>query len=125
MSISGDRIRACRIKMHMTQDDVAKYLGIGKQAVYKYESGAVTNIPLENVEALAKLFSVTPAYIAGWDDDKFQQYTQLLCEDKVEHDLVLTYRSLSVHGKNLLIERANELKILYGKKSENNSAESV
>ena len=68
MSLSGDRIRACRIKMHMTQEEVANYLGIKKQAVYKYESGAVTNIPLENVEALAQLFSVTPAYIAGWDE---------------------------------------------------------
>jgi len=125
MSISGDRIRACRIRMRLTQEDVAKHLGIGKQAVYKYESGAVTNIPLENVEALAKLFSVTPAYIAGWDEDKFQRHNQMLCEDNVEQDLLLAYRSLSVYGKNLLIERANELKILYGKKSENNTAESV
>ena len=69
MSLSGDRIRDCRIRHHLTQDDVAKYLGIGKQAVYKYEIGAVTNIPLENLEKMATLFNTTPEYLAGWTDD--------------------------------------------------------
>lgn len=45
MSLSGDRIRELRIQHDMTLDDVAKYLGINRQAVYKYEQGIVTNIP--------------------------------------------------------------------------------
>lgn len=73
MSLSGDRIRECRILNHLTQDDVARYLGIGKQAVYKYESGAVTNIPLENLEKMATLFNSTPEYLAGWTDDTVEE----------------------------------------------------
>ena len=75
MSLSGDRIRDCRIRHHLTQDDVAKYLGIGKQAVYKYEIGAVTNIPLENLEKMATLFNTTPEYLAGWTDDADEKKT--------------------------------------------------
>lgn len=118
MSLSGDRIRACRIKNHLTQEEVARHLGIGKQAVYKYESGAVTNIPLENIQALAALFSVTPAYLAGWDESD-------LNIDSHEHELVESYRSLTPRGQTLLLERSEELKVLYGKKSESDSAESV
>lgn len=126
MSTTGERIRELRLKNHLTLDDVAKHLGVGRQAIYKYEQGTVTNIPLENIEKMASLFGSTPEYIAGWAGDEFtQEYIKLLLEDKVEHDLIATYRQLSLHGKNLLLERAKELKLLYGKKSEDHSTKSV
>ena len=69
MSLSGDRIRELRLRHGLTLDDVARHLGIGRQAVYKYEQGTVTNIPLENLEKMAVLFGTTPGYLAGWSDD--------------------------------------------------------
>ena len=69
MSLSGDRIRELRMQHNMTLDDVAKYLGINRQAVYKYEQGIVTNIPLEKLEKMAEMFNTTPGYLAGWTDD--------------------------------------------------------
>lgn len=69
MSLSGDRIRELRLQCNMTLDDVAKYLGINRQAVYKYEQGIVTNIPLEKLEKMATLFGTTPGYLAGWSTD--------------------------------------------------------
>ena len=79
MSLSGDRIRELRIQHDMTLDDVAKYLGINRQAVYKYEQGIVTNIPLDKIEKMAALFGTTPDYIAGWTDDtkKYEMDLQL------------------------------------------------
>ena len=65
---TGERIRELRIKNHLTLDDVAKYLGVGRQAIYKYEQGTVTNIPLENLEKMATLFGTTPGYLAGWSE---------------------------------------------------------
>ena len=69
MSITGDRIRELRIKNNLTLDDVAKRIGVGRQAVYKYEQGTVTNIPLENLEQMAALFNTSPGYLAGWSDE--------------------------------------------------------
>lgn len=69
MSTSGDRIRELRQQSGMTLDDVAKYLGINRQAVYKYEQGIVTNIPLDKLEKMATLFGTTPGYLAGWSTD--------------------------------------------------------
>lgn len=58
-------------------------------------------------------------------EEAFQHYLKAVCESRVENDLLLIYRSLSIHGKNKLIERAKELQLLYGKKSESDSAQSV
>ena len=69
MSLSGDRIRELRLSQHLTLDDVARYIGVGRQAIYKYEQGTVTNIPLENLEKMSTLFGTTPAYLAGWDEE--------------------------------------------------------
>lgn len=69
MNITGERIRELRLKNRLTLDDVARHLGVGRQAVYKYEQGTVTNIPLENLEKMASLFGTTPGYLAGWSDN--------------------------------------------------------
>lgn len=70
MSTPGDRIREMRIRNNLTLDDVAKKLNVNRQAVYKYEHGVVTNIPLENLEIMAEMFGTTPGYLAGWIDDR-------------------------------------------------------
>lgn len=68
MSTTGERIRELRLRNNLTLDDVARYLGVGRQAIYKYEQGTVTNIPLENLEKMAVLFGTTPGYLAGWSE---------------------------------------------------------
>jgi len=78
VSLSGDRIRELRIQHDMTLDDVARYLGINRQAVYKYEQGIVTNIPLDKIEKMADLFGTTPDYIAGWSDEEKPLYSPIL-----------------------------------------------
>lgn len=69
MKTAGERIRDLRLKNKMTLDDVARQLGVGRQAIYKYEQGTVTNIPLENLVKMAEMFNTTPGYLAGWEDD--------------------------------------------------------
>lgn len=66
----GERIKFEREKNHLSQEDVAKAISSTKQAVYKYENGIVTNIPMEKVVIMADLFGVTPAYLMGWEEQK-------------------------------------------------------
>lgn len=47
---------------------MGKRIGVSKQAIYKYETGITTNIPLDKIEELAKLYRVSPAEIMGWGD---------------------------------------------------------
>ena len=64
----GDRIRKVRQEQDVTQQELADYIGISKQAVYKYENNIVTNIPTDKVDAIAKRLRVSPAYLMGWEE---------------------------------------------------------
>lgn len=64
----GDRIRKARQEQDVTQQELADYIGVSKQAVYKYENNIVTNIPTDKVDAIAKRLRVSPAYLMGWEE---------------------------------------------------------
>lgn len=64
----GDRIRTLRKREGISQTDLAQKMGVIKQTLYKYETGIVTNIPSEKIEAAARALGVTPGYLMGWED---------------------------------------------------------
>lgn len=66
----GDRIRQVRQEQDVTQQELADYIGVSKQAVYKYENNIVTNIPTDKVDAIAKRLKVSPAYLMGWEEQQ-------------------------------------------------------
>ena len=70
MGIVGERIKECRLSLGMTQESVAKRLGVQKQTVYKYEVGIITNIGIQTIQRLAEIFYVRPEYLVGWTDEK-------------------------------------------------------
>ena len=55
----GEVIKNQRVERKMTQEFVAEYLGVSRQAVSKWESGA-SDPSTSNLLALAKLFGTTP-----------------------------------------------------------------
>ena len=55
----GEVIKKQRVGHKMTQEFVAEYLGVSRQAVSKWESGA-SDPSTSNLMALAKLFGTTP-----------------------------------------------------------------
>lgn len=65
----GDRIRQARENCDLTQEELAKKLNTTKQTIHKYETGLISNIPSDKIELLAKIFSVSPSYLMGWDNE--------------------------------------------------------
>ena len=65
----GERIKALREKIGMSQVDFAIKIDVSKQTLYKYENNLITNIPSDKIEAIAKITHVSPSYIMGWDDE--------------------------------------------------------
>ena len=65
----GHILKEERLRNNLSQEEVAKAIGSTKQAVYKYETGIVTNIPMDKITKMAQLFGVTPAYIMGWEEE--------------------------------------------------------
>jgi transcriptional regulator with XRE-family HTH domain len=66
----GDKLKDLRIAKGLSQTDVADLMGVTKQAIQKYEAGAVKNIPLAQIEKLADVLDTTPAYLVGWESKK-------------------------------------------------------
>ncbi len=65
----GERIKQQRIRNNMTLEDVSKYAKVSRQTIQKYESGIISNIPSDKIEAVAKALCVTPSYLMGWEDE--------------------------------------------------------
>lgn len=63
-----DRLKLKRIENGLTLEELAKRIGTSKQTIHRYESGVISNIPSDKIEALAKELKTTPAYLMGWDD---------------------------------------------------------
>lgn len=64
----GERIKALRDRLDISQVDFADKINVSKQTLYKYENNLITNIPSDKIEAVAKLANVSPAYIMGWEN---------------------------------------------------------
>jgi len=64
----GEKIKLLREQKGFTQEDLASAIKTTKQTIYKYETGIITNIPLDKLEKIAQLLNVPAAYLAGWDE---------------------------------------------------------
>ena len=65
----GEKIRAQREQSGMTQTELGKACGVTKQTIFKYETGVVTNIPLDKLMLISDALNVSAAYLMGWEDD--------------------------------------------------------
>ncbi len=63
----GENIREIRKKKRMTLEQVAKLTGMSRSTINKYETGAISNIPSDKIEAISNALNCSPAEIMGWD----------------------------------------------------------
>lgn len=66
----GERIKALRTSLKMSQVEFADKINVSKQTLYKYENNIITNIPSDKIEAAAKIGNVTPGFLMGWESLK-------------------------------------------------------
>lgn len=103
----GEIIRRERIKNGLSQEDLAKSIGSTKQAIYKYESGIVSNIPMDKVETIATRLGVTPAYLTGWDDSADTGYDE---ENPHELKLLTAFDKLDTDDQALIAQAVEDYK---------------
>lgn len=63
----GSRIKEAREAKGLTQEELGRAVKTTKQTIFKYESGIVTNIPLDRLERIASVLSVSAAFLMGWE----------------------------------------------------------
>lgn len=120
---------------------IAREFGVAKQTISAWLTGQ--NSPrLPVASALADYFEVNLGWLLGFDVPKtidrsrLEEYEATMKDilsnnerlgivTSSELSLIESYRSLTPRGQELLQDRAKELVVLYGKKSEDSSAQPV
>ena len=120
----GERIRKTREDQGITQVELAERIGESKQTLYKYEAGIITNVPAEKIELIAHILDVSPAWLMGWQENKYtitnvkSDSIQLTDEEML---LVSGYRAASAERKAIILDLANKAAEL--KKAESSTSE--
>lgn len=93
MSITGDRLRKLRSEKGISQEEVAKYIGISRTGYNRYESGDIK--PVRKLKELSNLFGVSTDYILG-------QSEYVAPSAPRNDDFYQKYIALSTQGKNIV-----------------------
>lgn len=99
----GDRIRARREELGMSQDELARAIGYkSRSSINKMELDG-RGLPQKKIVALAKALRVTPAYLMGWEDEEAIADEQASLYKRDEEEILRKVRLLSDSNKHLLI----------------------
>ena len=113
-----NRIYDLRKERHLSQQQLADRIGVNKQTISQYERG-VREPQFEMLGILCDYFNVSADYLLGRDSVTMR----LLNSDELH--IVNSYRDLDSQGRQLFLERIDELSILHprNKKSSGEDAE--
>lgn len=107
----GKRIESARSDLNLTQDELAKELGLNKSTIQRYETGKVQRIKIPVLEAMAKVLNVSSEWLSNKSNSREinsqkNQSTELSIEN-INH--LEKYNMLNDLGKIKLNERLDEL----------------
>ena len=96
----ANKLKTLRNKNNLSLKNVADFLNVSSSTILKYENASITNIPIDNIIKLAKIYKVTPSYILGlenYDKNDFH-----LSEE--EKELILNLRKEKETNEKLFKE---------------------
>lgn len=83
-NIVGNNIKQRRIELNLTQPELAKLMGYkSKAAISRVENGK-EDLTLTRVIKFANALNCSPAYLAGWGENKDPSTTESLLYDAYE-----------------------------------------
>lgn len=97
----GEKIYKLRRDRNMTQEELARRVGVSYQAINKYEHGRVTNIPIERLERLAFALGTTTNYLRGGGllatvTDDYDEFLDEVDTDELSEDDIKRRKMYSI-----------------------------
>lgn len=125
----GERIKARRIELELTLDELGGMVGSTASTVRKWETGYIKNMRSDKIKRVAEALQVTPAYLMGWEESQSVQVGEVHTNNgligqanapvningetatlsKEETELLRIYKALSVRGRMKLLTTAMDL----------------
>lgn len=88
MNDIANKIKARRIELGLTLEDVAKAVGVGRSTVQRWESGLIRNMGRDKIAALAAILQISPVELVPLNiqmasltheiNEKLMQYNALV-----------------------------------------------
>lgn len=111
MATIGDRIKARRLEMRLTQEELATKMGYkSKSAINKIELG-INDISQSKVVRFAEVLQTTPAALMGWDnepEDQAEIEAEILTDPELM-EMIHRYRKMAPEKKKILRQTAELL----------------
>ena len=64
----ANKIKARRLELGLTLEDVGKAVGVGRSTVRKWETGMIKNMGRDKIAALAKVLQISPVELVPLPD---------------------------------------------------------
>ena len=93
----GKKIKQMRNQKGLTQEEVAKYVGVGKSAVAKWENGRVSEIKRSNLQKLSEALGLKPTQLLGDIKENPIEAADFLADvylDMELRDMIVKYNGL-------------------------------
>jgi len=108
----GSRIKKCREKLGLTQDELAKKIGYkSRSSINKIELDQY-DLPQSKIKAFAEALETSPGYIMGWDDEP-QNYFQADNILKIETKRIKLLGNVAC-GEPIFCDEEKELYVAVG-----------
>ena len=117
-----------------TLDKVEEYVGKTNATISRYASGEIKGVKRSTIVKLASFFNVSPAWLAGFSDDKYEGIDipfNIKLNEEIIHqygsssiELLNNYKKLNDLGKQKVEETAEECTAFpkYTEKKQNHEA---
>lgn len=64
----GQRIKARRIELNLSAEQLAEKIGVSPATIYRYENGGIRHMGTDKLAIIADALSIEPKYLMGWKD---------------------------------------------------------
>ena len=103
MPNAGENIKILRTNRNLSQEQLAKAAGVTAQAIHKYETGAVQNIPYQKLLKIAAVLDTDPNFLLGYSDIQVNGENNVIMKgENITQNNTNIYRELSVQAQELL-----------------------
>ena len=108
----ANKIKARRVELGLTLEDVAKAVGVGRSTVRKWESGMIRNMGRDKIAALAKVLQLNPVELVpmpGADRTEDEERLEALHRDPRLGLLFDRTRNMSHDDVEFMLQMADRI----------------
>lgn len=110
-----DKIRARRLQLGLTMEELANKVGVAKSTIKKWESGQINSMRQSKILALANALKVEPTYLIFEDENYNNNVTELTTNNNIvsispiDNVILSLFQNLNEKDKTRVIKFATKL----------------